>query len=177
MCVDIFFISLGYIPSSEIAVSYDNSCVSLFKKLRDTEFSKVAAPFYLPTSRAWEFEFLCQHLLISACFILDIKVDGKRYLMVLMCVFLMTDVVYICITSIFVVFLVVVVVQLPSYVRLFATPAPQASLSLTISQSLPKFVFIASVMPSSHLTFWHPLLLLPSISPSIRAFPMLYIFV
>ena len=72
----------------------------MFKKLRDTEFSKVAAPFYIPTSRAWELEFLCQHLLISAFFILDIIVNGKWYLMVLMCIFLMTDVVYICITSI-----------------------------------------------------------------------------
>ena len=47
----------------------------------------------------------------------------------------------------------------------------QASLSLTVSWSLPKFMFIASVMPSSHLILWHPLLLLPSILPSIRDFP------
>ena len=43
-------------------------------------------------------------------------------------------------------------------VRLFATPqtaARQASLSITISQSLPKFTSIASVIPSSHLTLWH----------------------
>ena len=47
-----------------------------------------------------------------------------------------------------------VVVQSPSHVRLFVTPwaaARQASLSLTISRSLPKFMSIASVMPSSHL--------------------------
>ena len=47
-----------------------------------------------------------------------------------------------------------VVVQSPSHVRLFDTTwtaALQASLSLTISRSLPKFMFIASVMPSSHL--------------------------
>ena len=44
----------------------------------------------------------------------------------------------------------------------------QAPLSLTISQSLPKF--IASVMPSSHLILCHPLLLLPSIFPSIKVF-------
>ena len=48
--------------------------------------------------------------------------------------------------------------------------AHQASLSLTISQSLPKFIFIASVMPSSHLILWCPLLLLPSIFPSIWVF-------
>ena len=49
------------------------------------------------------------------------------------------------------------------------TAACQASLSLTISRSLPKFVFIASVMPSSHLILWCPLFL-PSIFPSIRDF-------
>ena len=48
--------------------------------------------------------------------------------------------------------------------------ACQASLSLTISQSLPKFMSIASVMPSSHLILCCPLLLLPSILPSIRVF-------
>ena len=57
------------------------------------------------------------------------------------------------------------VVQSPSCVRLFTTPwaaAHQASLSLTISWSLPKST--ASVMPSNHLIFCHPLLLLPSIT-------------
>ena len=48
--------------------------------------------------------------------------------------------------------------------------ARQASLSLIISRSLPKFMSIASVMPSSHLILWCPLLLLPSIFPSIRDF-------
>ena len=51
----------------------------------------------------------------------------------------------------------IIVVQLPSCVGLFVTPwtaARQASLSLTISWSLPKFMFIASVMPSSHFIFW-----------------------
>ena len=49
-----------------------------------------------------------------------------------------------------------VVVQLLSRVQLFGSPrteARQASLSLTISQSLPKFMSIESVMPSNHLTF------------------------
>ena len=49
---------------------------------------------------------------------------------------------------------VIAVVQLPSSVRLFVSlwaAAPQASLSLTISQSLPKVIFIASVMLSNHL--------------------------
>ena len=55
----------------------------------------------------------------------------------------------------------------------FATPwtaACQASLPLTISWSLPKFMFVALVMPSSHLVLWRPLLLLPSIFPRIRDF-------
>ena len=41
---------------------------------------------------------------------------------------------------------------------------------LTISQSMHKFMFIASVMPSSHLILWHLLLLLPSVFPSSRNF-------
>ena len=44
------------------------------------------------------------------------------------------------------------------------------SMSLTISWSLPKFMSIASVMPSNHLILCCPLLLLPSIFPSIRVF-------
>ena len=67
----------------------------------------------------------------------------------------------------------ILIVQSPSRVWLFVAPrtkAHQASLSLTISQSLPKFMFIALVMPSSHLILWSPLLLLPSIFPSIRDF-------
>ena len=64
-------------------------------------------------------------------------------------------------------------VQLLSYVQLFATPwtiACQASLSITNSQSLPKSMSIKSMMPSNHLILCHPLLLLPSIFPSIRVF-------
>ena len=66
------------------------------------------------------------------------------------------------------------VVQSPSCVWLFVTlwiAAHQASLSFAISWNLPKFMFVTSVMPSSHLLFWCPLLLLPSISPTIRDFP------
>jgi len=64
-------------------------------------------------------------------------------------------------------------VQLLSCVRLFSTPwttARQASLSITNSWSLPKLMSIESVMPSSHPILCHPLLLLPSIFPSIRVF-------
>ena len=58
-------------------------------------------------------------------------------------------------------------------VRLFATPwtaARQASLSITSSRSPPQPTSTESVMPSNHLTLCHPLLLLPSIFPSIRVF-------
>ena len=60
-----------------------------------------------------------------------------------------------------------------SHVRLFVTPwitARQASLSITNSWSSPKLMSIESVMPSSHLIFCRPLLLLPPIPPSIRIF-------
>ena len=64
-------------------------------------------------------------------------------------------------------------VQPLSLVRLFATPctaARQASLSITNSQSLLKLMSIKSVMPSNHLILCLPLLLPPSIFPSIRVF-------
>ena len=60
-----------------------------------------------------------------------------------------------------------------SCVSLFATTwtaAPQASLSITNSQSLLKLMSIESVMPSNHLILYRPLLLLPPIPPSIRVF-------
>ena len=50
------------------------------------------------------------------------------------------------------------------------TAAHQASLSITNSHSLPKLMSIESVMPSNHLILCRPLLLLPSIFPSIRVF-------
>ena len=64
-------------------------------------------------------------------------------------------------------------VQSLSRVRLFATPwtaARQASLSITNSRSLPKLMSIELVMPSNHLILCQPLLLMPSIFPSIRVF-------
>ena len=66
-----------------------------------------------------------------------------------------------------------IVVQPLSHVRLFAIPwtaAQQASLSLTVSQSLLKLMSIKPVMPSNHLILCCPLLLLPSIFLSIRDF-------
>ena len=67
----------------------------------------------------------------------------------------------------------VVVVQSLSHVWLFVTPrtaAHQAFWSITNYQSLLKPMSIQSVMPSSHLILWRPLLLLPAIFPSIRVF-------
>ena len=64
-------------------------------------------------------------------------------------------------------------VQLLSCVPLFVTPwiaACQASLSISNSQSLLKLMFLESVMPSNHLILCRPLLLLPSIFPSIKVF-------
>ena len=64
-------------------------------------------------------------------------------------------------------------VQSLSRVRLFATPwiaARQASLSITNSRSSPRLTSIESVMPSSHLILYCPLLLLPPIPPSNRVF-------
>ena len=64
-------------------------------------------------------------------------------------------------------------VQSLSCVWLFVTPwiaARQASLSITNSRSSPKLTCIESVMPSSHLILWRPVLLLPPIPPSISLF-------
>ena len=64
-------------------------------------------------------------------------------------------------------------VQLLSHVQLFVTPwtaARQASLSTTNSWSLLQLLSIESVIPSNHLTLCRPLLLLPSVFPSIRVF-------
>ena len=68
-------------------------------------------------------------------------------------------------------FHIVVFVQSLSYVQLFATPwtsGRQVSLSFTVSRSLLKLMSTESVMPSNHLILCRPLLLLPSILPSIR---------
>ena len=69
--------------------------------------------------------------------------------------------------------LLLFVVQLPSHAQLLVTPwtaACQASMSYTVFQSLLKLKCIESMMPSNHLTRCCPLLLMPSIFPSIRVF-------
>jgi len=95
---------------------------------------------------------------ISWSYLLGWGAESRVYLWTLICSFM-------CILS--------VVVQSPSSVQFFATPwtgACQASLSLTISWSLPKFMFAESVMPSNHFILCLPLLLLPLIFPSIKVF-------
>ena len=70
-------------------------------------------------------------------------------------------------------------VQSLTCVRIFVTPwitARQASLSVINFWSPPKPMSIESVMPSNHLILCRPLLLLPSIFPSIRVFPMSQLF-
>ena len=65
-------------------------------------------------------------------------------------------------------------IQWLNCVQFFVTPwtvALQASLSITNSWSLLKLISIELVMPFNHLILYHPLLLLPSILPSIRVFP------
>ena len=72
-----------------------------------------------------------------------------------------------------------IVVQSLTCVQLLVTPwtaACQASLSFTISWSLLKLMSIEWVMPSSHLILCPPLLLLPSIFPSIRVFSSVWVF-
>ena len=67
-----------------------------------------------------------------------------------------------------------IAVQLLSRVQFFATPwatACQAPLSSTVSQSLLKFMSTEPVLLSNHLILCHPVLLLPSIFPSIKVFP------
>ena len=73
----------------------------------------------------------------------------------------------------------VVVVQSLSHVRHFVTSwttVHQGSLSFTISWSLLKLMSIELVMASNHLVLCHPLLLLPSLFPSIRVFLMSWLF-
>ena len=67
----------------------------------------------------------------------------------------------------------IVVVHLLNHVQLFVTPwtaAQQAFLSFTLSLSLLKLNSIELMMPSTHLILFYPLLLLPSVFPSIRVY-------
>ena len=99
------------------------------------------------------------------------------YLYIHVCMYI-----YVCMSYMWYIYIYVIIilyiccissVQSLSHVRLFATPwtaAHQASLSITNSQSLLKLMSIEPVMPSNHLILCCPLLLPPSIFPSIRVF-------
>ena len=74
---------------------------------------------------------------------------------------------------------VVAIVQSLSHVRLFVTQwtaAPQASLSITISWNLLKFMSIELVMPSNHLFLCHPLSSCPQSFSASESFPMSWLF-
>ena len=83
----------------------------------------------------------------------------------IMCIFVFKHIQLLCV--------IYIIVQLLSPVQLFATwwtAALQASLSFTISRSLPRFTSVESVMTSNHLVLCHPRLLLPPFFGSIRVF-------
>ena len=75
-------------------------------------------------------------------------------------------------------FILVVVIQSSSQIQLFETHvlSCQASLSLTISQSLPEFLSIASVMASRNFILWYPLFLCPQSFPASATFPVSQLF-
>ena len=105
----------------------------------------------------FSFSFISMHILISSmiCWLFRSVLFSLHMFVFLIVFFLFSS------------------VQSLSHVRLFVTPwitARQASLSITSSWSLPKLMCIESVMPSNHLILCHPLLLTPSIIPSIRIF-------
>ena len=78
-----------------------------------------------------------------------------------------------CLEYIIFIILTLLSVHMLSHVQLSATSwtaALQASMSITNSWNLLKLMSIESVMPSNHLILYHPLLLLPSVFPSIRVF-------
>ena len=84
---------------------------------------------------------------------------------------------YLCLASIIIIHFVVV--QLVSCIWLSVTPwtpAHQTSLFFTISQCLLRFMFIELVILSNHLILCSPLLLLPSVFPSITVFPNELVF-
>ena len=119
---------------------------------------------------------LCTYMCVYVCMYTHVYVYICIciYVCIYVCVYF-----YICIyiyVNIYIckyIFKFISLVQLLGHVRLLATPwtaAHQASLSITNSQSLLKLMSIESVMPSNHLILCCPLLLPPSILPSIRVF-------
>ena len=124
---------------------------------------KSSHPFLLPLSPKVCSLLLCL-ICCPACRIISTILLNFMY----MCYY---TVFVILLLTYFTIYVVVVVAQSFICVQFFATPwitACQASLSFTIFQSLLKLISTESVMPSNYLSLCHPLLLLPSIFPSIK---------
>ena len=124
---------------------------------------KSSHPFLLPLSPKVCSLHLCL-ICCPACRIISTILLNFMY----MCYY---TVFVILLLTYFTIYVVVVVAQSFICVQFFATPwitACQASLSFTIFQSLLKLISTESVMPSNYLSLCHPLLLLPSIFPSIK---------
>ena len=99
-------------------------------------------------------------IIVSPWFSIQVNIDLNMYTYLYTCIHISIHIHF-------------VVVQTPSRVGLFVTlwtATQQASLSFTISRSLLKLMSMESVMPSNYLILCYPLLLLPSIFPSIRVF-------
>ena len=90
----------------------------------------------------------------------------------IVCMFLMMAILT-CVKRCLIIVLILLLLLSHSVVSDFASPwtaARQASLSFTVYRSLLKLMSVESLLPSSHLVLCRPLLLLPSIFPSIRVF-------
>ena len=161
-----FYISVIVFPTSTI--SFDSSLCSLFFDDIFYFFIKTFSYFFSCLSQ-WLSGILIWCLLSNPCQIILTSVSYCCWHLLVVLVDIMSEIwtiwvlLYENISS----------VQSLSRVRLFATPwtaEHQASLSITNSWSLLKLMPIELVIPSNHLILCHPLLLLPSIFPSIRIF-------
>ena len=128
-----------------------------------TKFYSFSLLYYIEknTTHNLSFLFLVEILVACSPFAISNIVDKNIFVHVCLCTYIQLE-------------NTVAVVQLQSHVRLYVTPiscSTPASLSSTISWSLPNFMSIELVMLSNHLIICHPLPLLLSIFPSIRDFP------
>ena len=153
------FTSLGHISKSEIAGSCSN-CIFNFLRNCQTIFQSRYTVLHSTSGRCrFSFSSTFPTFVITCPFFIVARLLGRKWYLVVILVCMswwLND-----------------VVQSLSHGWLFAIPwtaACQASLSFAISRSLLKLMSIKSVMPSNHLILCRPLLLLPSIFPSIRVF-------